>query len=77
MGVWERWIVGLSHNTAHMKDSLCSKFLMNWRTDRLFEGNSSGAYACGCVYACMRVFKVMFGVQLSDIENSLWECVKH
>lgn len=55
LGVPERWIVfGAVQSAAHMKDSLYSKFLMNWCTDWVFEGNSTGAYVCVSAYACVQ-----------------------
>lgn len=53
MGVWERWAAcGAVCSAAHLKGSLCSKFLMNWWTDWMFEG------ACVCVGVWMCVLKV-------------------
>lgn len=43
---------GAVQSAAHMKESLCSTFLMNWCTDWSFEGNNIGTFVC--------VFKVLF-----------------
>ncbi len=71
-GVWERRIVfGAVQSAAHMKDPLCSKFLMNRCTDWSFERNSIGARVWVCVCVCSR--SGLFSEQLSDKENSLQE----
>lgn len=56
---------GAVQSAAHLKGSLYSKFLMNWSTDWLFEGEQHWCicvWVCGC--ACSR--STLFGEGLSD-----------
>lgn len=67
---------GAAQSAAHLKGSLYSKFLMNWRTDWSFEGEQHWCicvWVCGCVCVQGR----LCSVNSYQIENSSQEGMDH